>query len=446
VPALPRIVRGRCALHAFPCTPTPRRANGRADRVGDPVGRAHTGPQRDDGCQASVPLGVRHTASRATLYTFLANNRDELIDRCKAKVAQRPSRAATEAQLSNGVPLFLGQLQRTLVAEEAGHQGESLRISGASGGDAQTESEMSLSAAEHGRRLWALGYTIDQVVHDYGDLCQAITDMAVERDAPFSVSDFRTLNRCLDNAIASAATHFSARRDVMLARRQAADSNERLGSIVHELRNSLGTAVLAAKALEVGSLPMAGATGGVLKRAHITLKVLIEQMIDQVRDQVAVPVDGTVFSLADFIAEVEQGARLQVKEYECLFDVAPVEPELAIAGDRDRLMSALSNLLQNAFKYTKTNTRVDLRAHAVGDRVLIDVSDHCGGISQSTLEQMFFPFTQRHDNRTGLGLGLSIARHNVESDAGTLTVQNHPGLGCVFTIELPRQMIDAPQT
>src|SRR5690606_18857672 len=119
------------------------------------------------------------------MHKFLANNRDELIARCKRKVAQRPKRAATEAQLGNGVPLFLEQLQRTLEAEEAGHSIESMSISGASGGDAQSLSEMGASAAVHGRQLWELGYTIDQVVHDYGDLCQAITDLAAERDAPF---------------------------------------------------------------------------------------------------------------------------------------------------------------------------------------------------------------------------------------------------------------------
>ena len=62
-----------------------------------------------------------------------------------------------------------------------------MSISGAPGGDAQSLSEMGASAAVHGKDLWELGYTIDQVVHDYGDLCQAITDLAVERDAPFSV-------------------------------------------------------------------------------------------------------------------------------------------------------------------------------------------------------------------------------------------------------------------
>ena len=65
-------------------------------------------------------------------------------------------------------------------------------------------SEMGVSATVHGSELLALGYTVDQVVHDYGDLCQAITHLAIERDAPFSADQFCTLNRCLDNAIADA--------------------------------------------------------------------------------------------------------------------------------------------------------------------------------------------------------------------------------------------------
>jgi len=137
------------------------------------------------------------------MHKFLSNNRQELIARCKAKVARRPRRAATAAQLANGVPLFLDQVTRALEAQVDGDVGESFRISGAAGGDASDLSEMGLSAAAHGKELMELGFSVDQVVHDYGDLCQAITDLAVERDAPFSVDEFRTLNRCLDNAIVS---------------------------------------------------------------------------------------------------------------------------------------------------------------------------------------------------------------------------------------------------
>jgi signal transduction histidine kinase len=291
----------------------------------------------------------------------------------------------------------------------------------------------------HGKELWELGYTIDQVVHDYGDLCQAITDLATERDAPFSVNAFRTLNRCLDNAIANAVSGFSEQRDMILARRQAAEVNERIGLVAHDLRNSLDTAMLATKALEAGSLPVSGATGNVLKRGLATLKSLIEQMIAEVRVQSSAPADGGSFSLAAFIAEAQQGAALSAKERGCLFNVSTVDPELLIGGDRDHLHSALANLLQNAFKFTQPHSEVGLTAHGVGDRVLIDVFDHCGGLPDGALERMFSPFTQRHDDKSGLGLGLSIARHNVEADAGILSVRNYAGKGCVFTMNLPRR-------
>jgi hypothetical protein len=118
------------------------------------------------------------------MHAFLTNNHAELIARCKAKVAARPRRSASEVQLSNGIPMFLDQLIRTLRAEEAGAYEESIGISGASGGDGLAVSEIGVSAAAHGASLLGLGYTVDQVVHDYGDLCQAITDLAFERDAP----------------------------------------------------------------------------------------------------------------------------------------------------------------------------------------------------------------------------------------------------------------------
>ncbi|MEO7547580.1 MAG: sensor histidine kinase, partial [Ramlibacter sp.] len=106
---------------------------------------------------------------------FLVNNRDELIIRCKLKVSQRLGRGASEKQLSSGVPLFLDQLTRTLEAEQQNDGQESLAISGAAGGDRLALSELGVSATTHGRELLLLGYSVDQVVHDYGDLCQAIT-------------------------------------------------------------------------------------------------------------------------------------------------------------------------------------------------------------------------------------------------------------------------------
>ena len=104
------------------------------------------------------------------------------------------------------------------------------------------------------------------------------------------------------------------------------------------------------------------------------------------------------------------------------------------------LASAVSNLLQNAFKFTKHRTEVSLNAHAAGNRVLIEIADHCGGLPVGAAETMFLPFTQVGLDNSGLGLGLSIARRSVEANQGILTVRDVPGSGCVFTIDLPRTL------
>jgi signal transduction histidine kinase len=375
------------------------------------------------------------------MHEFLTNNRDELISRCKAKVSQRPHRAATEAQLRNGIPLFLDQLTCTLKAESEGNQDDSLRISGAAGGDLSVLSEIGVSATAHGKQLLELGYTVNQVVHDYGDLCQAITDLAVARDAPFTVHEFRTLNRCLDNAIADAVTEFSARRDAAMTRQHAAATNERLGFLVHELRNSMHTAKLAFTALETGQLPIAGATGGVLKRSLATLTSLVNRSLTEVRLAAEPLLGNEVMELAPFIADAANAALLEANVRGCHFAVRnDVEAGATIEGNRELLLGAVVNLLQNAFKFTRAGTDVLLHAYPGEDgAVQIDVEDHCGGLPPGAAETMFMPFTRHSTEQSGLGLGLSIARRNVEASGGTLNVRDVPGTGCVLSIRLPRQ-------
>ena len=82
-----------------------------------------------------------------------------------------------------------------------------------------------------------------------------------------------------------------------------------------------------------------------------------------------------------------------------------------------------------------------LEAYAAGERTLIDVKDHCGGLPPGNAEKMFAPFSQRSGDRTGMGLGLSIARKSVEADGGLLSVRDRPGAGCIFTIDLPRHSL-----
>lgn len=374
------------------------------------------------------------------LHEFLANNRSDLLARCRTKVATR-KHTATAEQLQNGVPIFLEQLICTLRSEQLECAGEGPSVSRLHD-DGVAHTEMDSSATQHGQDMLALGFTVDEVVHNYGDLCQAISDLAVELDAPFSVDEFRTLNRCLDNAIAYAVTEFSFQHDFMEADRHHSEENKRMGFFVHELRNLLGTAKLAYSACKAGNLDLGGATGSILNRSLVGLEHLIDGTLSTVRDEhlhgLRYP-----FSLAEFVVEIEATAALAAVARECRLNVLPVDAQLAIQGNRPMLLAAVVNLLQNAFKFTHSHTEVTLACHATDDRVLIEVADHCGGLGADVVKRMFQPFEQAGADRSGLGLGLTIARQFVVDNGGRLSVRDVPGVGCVFTITLPRYAMRA---
>ena len=98
-------------------------------------------------------------------------------------------------------------------------------------------------------------------------------------------------------------------------------------------------------------------------------------------------------------------------------------------------------MLNNALKFTNANTKVHLHAYEHSDRALIEVRDHCGGLPPGSVERMFSPFSQHGNDKTGLGLGLSIAKENVTAAGGTLSAKDLPGIGCIFTISLPRHAL-----
>ncbi len=373
------------------------------------------------------------------MHEFLSVHRAELIDRCRLKVAQRLSPAPTEAELEHGIPLFLDQLVKTLKLEQALQPMRSRAVSGPAGGEGSDAhlSEIGEGAARHGRELLQDGFTIDQVVHDYGDLCQAITDLAFEVNAPIEIDEFRTLNRCLDNAIAAAVSEFNFQGDLGSQSKQADALNERLGFFAHELRNLLNSATLAVAAMKAGKVGLGGATGAVLDRSLAGIGTLIDRSLAEVRLTAGLPSSRELFSLSDFIVEVKLSASLQAQVKECLFSVSSVDSRLAIDADRDILFSAVGNLLQNAFKFTRPGTEVTLTAHAAGERIRIEVADHCGGLPPGDTENLFLPFAQDASDKTGLGLGLCIAREGVGASGGALTVRNIPETGCVFTIDLP---------
>jgi signal transduction histidine kinase len=80
---------------------------------------------------------------------------------------------------------------------------------------------------------------------------------------------------------------------------------------------------------------------------------------------------------------------------------------------------------------------VELRGQVTNGRLVIEVEDCCGGLDPGKVEEAFAPFIRLDNRQTGFGLGLAIAKQAVDAHGGNIRVQNLPGKGCIFVLEIP---------
>ena len=352
------------------------------------------------------------------LFEFIETHRAELIARTRAKVASRFAPRPTQQELESGVPLFLDQLVETLRASRS------------------TNEDLTRSAGVHGRALLRSGFTVAQVVHDYGDICQAVTELAAEIAAPITVDEFRTLNRCLDDAIAQAVTEYTAQRE----RTIADEGTERLGALIDEIRTRLSAAKLSFELLKQGHVGVSGSTGGILGRNLRTVCSLINRSFAEVRlasgnrrlERVLV---------SHLFEQLEMEGSIEADSRGVALTFKSGEPGLYVQVDRQLITAALAQLLQNAFSFSRKDGRVSMEMTSSVDHVLLEIADECGGLPAGQAEILLLPSEEGDGVR--VGLGLDIVRRCVEACGGTLRVRDVPGNGCVFSIELPRQPVAA---
>lgn len=360
------------------------------------------------------------------LYEFVTINRDAIITRAREKLTARPWPSASTLELENGVPLFLTQLSDTLHAESVGTP--------------HTDEVLEDTATRHGRDLLSLGFTVFQVVHDYGDICQAVTEIALEQNAPITTDEFKTLNRLLDTATAEAVKEHAR----ITAQSRSTQELERAGHVAHETRDLLNTAMLAYQALKRGTVAINGSTGALLGRSLIGLRDLVISSLAEIRIDAHQQVPARV-SVTPFLGDIAIAGALHAESRGLKFVVEPGDPAWVISADPQVLASAVTNLLNNAFKFTPTGGTVILRARSNDEaRLLIEVEDECGGNSP-TQGDPFESFGERRAaDRTGLGLGLSMARKAVQAQGGDISIRNLPGRGCVFVIDVPLAAEEVP--
>jgi hypothetical protein len=211
------------------------------------------------------------------LHNFLTSHRDELIQRCRQRVAKRYAPAKTPQVVDHGVPLFLQQLIHTLEAEQL-----TTARAVSEPGSSPAPTDIGRGATLHGAELLRLGYTVDQVVHHYGDVCQAITEVAVRKGSPINTDEFRTLNRCLDEAIADAVTAYGDERETAILD-QATDLHQRLGALAEEQRRLVDVCLQTIAAIQTGQLAPAGATGTALVKTLKELRDLVDRTLPEIR-------------------------------------------------------------------------------------------------------------------------------------------------------------------
>ena len=359
------------------------------------------------------------------LRDFLLKYKDEILQLSQSKTRTLAGVRGDSVQLKLGLPLFFDQLVHVLEQK------------------LENPPPMALlsAAAKHGEEYLRLGYSLSHVVHAYGAMCQAITEFAVTKNAKFSASEFNILNGCLDVAIAAAVSEFQFRSVKASEDREV----QHLGFLAHELRNALSSAVVAHEMIKAGLVGTGGSTASVLESNLSRMRNLIDRSLSEVRTRADAELFVEKFRLSDLFDQIALTAKVDAdKKKQTL--VCEVDWQVEIEADRQFILSAVANLVQNAIKYSKTGGEIKIRAKFVADRTLIEVEDQCGGIAADQVANLFKPYVQSGEDRSGMGLGLAITQRAVHVSQGTISVQNNPGTGCTFKIDIPSKITPNPDS
>ena len=349
------------------------------------------------------------------LHEFLLANRAAIIARARGKASVRSAPGGTEEELGSGIPLFLDQLINALRLLQT------------------STPAMEENATRHGGDLLRRGFTVAQVVHDYGGVCQVVTELADDRSAVITADEFRFFNRYLDDSIARAVTEYTRQREQTITD----EGSERLAALAHELRHSLGAAMLAFQSVRTGRVGPGGTTAALLGRSLMRLSGLIDSSLAHLRLEAGIRATERV-SLRELLEEVEVSATMETIARDVTLTVGPVDRGVDVEVDRQLLAAAIANLLQNAFASTRSRGQVSLTTSWTAHHVRIEVEDECGGLPPGKAEELLPATEPPGGHRRASGIGLSVSRKSCNLGGRYARRTRRLGVGCVFTIDLPR--------
>jgi len=352
------------------------------------------------------------------LYKFLESNRSVILSNTEEKTLRLAGILPSSERLQKGLPLFLEQLISIL--KDKNPQKENSRLLD--------------GAAKHGKELLLLGYSLSHVVHSYGAMCQAITELAADKNSNIQAHEFNDLNQSLDIAIASAVSEFEFHSTNIAHEKEV----QHMGFLVHELRNALSSATIANQMIKKGVVGTGGSTAKVLEENLARMRTIIDRSLLDIRMRTDPEILVEKFFLHNLISQIVTTAAFEALGKNQILS-ADTNAEIEIQSDRQLLLSAIANFVQNAMKYTKTNGNIIISTILEkNDRVRIEITDECGGLPEERIANLFEPFTKEGLDQSGLGLGLTISQRAISLIQGSVSVRNNTGKGCTFVIDIPK--------
>ncbi|HJV00342.1 MAG TPA: hypothetical protein VJ752_07340 [Burkholderiaceae bacterium] len=354
------------------------------------------------------------------LSEFIGEHRDWLLERARTLRAGR-SQLTDNDKMEQGFRLFLDQLIESLQIEQASGAYTSGDVSGPPSG-IPSHSKIGIGALAQGSAMFKLGISIDDLVHSYGDLCHAIVDLVQQESLQLEVYEYRMLNHCLDNAIATAVTEFSFQHDEAIARDSLQSHHARLSALGADLRKQLGIATTAIAALKARELTLGGVTGSILERSMLSLTKLLDELPLKLEDAEGDPGMLDLFSLALFVEQIKRMLEPCAEALSRRLSVDSVDAGLALQGRRDTLLAAVIGLLQITLGHTAAGDTISINAFGRGKRILIDIaSPHHPGLANPQEPAIL------------------VARELLHQNEGRLIIRDNPDEPTTLSISLPRR-------
>jgi len=216
-----------------------------------------------------------------------------------------------------------------------------------------------------------------------------------------------------------------------------------VANVSHELKTPIGALLLLAEAVMQANDDPAAVTNFAtrMQKESKRLSDLVQEIINLSRLQYSDPLlDASLINIDDVVEQAVSQAQVNADDRKIELILGP-KSDATVTGDRNQLVMAVHNLIENAINYSEGGTKVSINREIEDGIVNVSVIDQGIGISESEIERIFERFYRVDQARSretgGTGLGLAIVKHVARNHGGDVAVWSSPGVGSTFSLRLP---------